>query len=280
MKPPTFHYHRPATKREALELKERYGGDAAFLAGGQSLMPALNMRLAQPGALIDLNRVPGLAGVEVEGDRATIGAMTRHAEAERHDGLAAACPLIRAALRHVGHHVIRNRGTIGGSVAHADAAAELPATLTALKATITVEHAGGSREIRADDFFEFHFTTALAPTEMVTRITVPRLAPSVGHAFLEISRRHGDFAVAAVAALLDGELLRLAFAGVASRPLVVEIDELDPAPAAIAAADGAGLTDDLAGSAEYRRRLVGVLARRARTAAADCRRAREVVGNG
>ncbi|MEA2367082.1 MAG: aerobic carbon-monoxide dehydrogenase medium subunit [Thermoleophilaceae bacterium] len=263
MKPGRFKYHPPSSKAEALELKARYDVDGSFLAGGQSLMPMMNMRLAQPEALIDLNRVPELSYVEERGDRVVIGALTRHAEAERDALLGAACPLMGEALRHVGHQVIRNRGTIGGSVAHADSAAELPAALAALEAQITVESSSGERVIEATDFFEFHFMTSLEPTEMVTAISVPRLAPTTGFAFLEVSRRHGDFAVAGVAALVRDGRARLAFAGVTPKPLVVETSDPDPAHDAVAAADEVGLADDLAGSSRYRRRLIAVLARRA-----------------
>jgi carbon-monoxide dehydrogenase medium subunit len=269
VKPGRFAYRAAFSKAEALQLKREHDLDGAFLAGGQSLVPMLNMRLAQPEVLIDLNRVDELAFVDDEDDTLTIGAMTRHATAERHPVLAAACPLVPEALGHVGHRVIRNRGTIGGSVAHADAAAELPAVFTALRATVHVESADSSRAILAEEFFQFHFTTALEPTEMVTAISVPPVAPGTGHAFLEVSRRHGDFAVAAVAALVDGDRTRLAFAGVAPRPVVVETEDADPAADAVAAADQAGITDDMTASDRYRRRLVGVLARRARDLAAE-----------
>jgi carbon-monoxide dehydrogenase medium subunit len=269
VKPGRFSYHAPTTKVEALELKRDLGYDAAFLAGGQSLMPMMNMRLAAPEALIDLNRVPELAFVEESDGELRIGPMTRHAAAERDATVASACPLLPEALHHVGHQVIRNRGTIGGSIAHADSAAELPAVLTALGATITLEGAGGERSVSAEDFFEFHFTTVLEETEMVTAITVPRQAPETGHAFLEVSRRHGDFAVAAVAAVVAGGTARLVFAGVAPRPLVVETQDEDPAEAAVTAADDAGITHDLLASRDYRRRLIAVLARRARAAAAE-----------
>lgn len=268
MKPGRFAYRAATSKAEALRLKLEHDADGAFLAGGQSLVPMLNMRLAQPEVLIDINRVDELAFVDAAGGEVTIGAMTRHAVAERHPALAAACPLVPEALGHVGHRVIRNRGTIGGSVAHADAAAELPAAFTALRATVHVESADASRAIPAEEFFQFHFTTVLEPTEMVTSISIPPVASGTGHAFVEVSRRHGDFAVAAVAALVTGDRTRLAFAGVAPRPVIVETEDTDPAADAVAAAEQAGITDDMTASDRYRRRLVGVLARRARDLAA------------
>lgn len=269
MKPGRFAYHAPVSKDEALELKGDLGYDASFLAGGQSLMPIMNMRLASPEALIDLNRISELDFIE-ESDRGhRIGAMTRHATVERHSGLAKACPLMPAALGYVGHQVIRNRGTIGGSVAHADAAAELPTALTAVEADVILESKNGTRTVRAEDFFEFHFTTVLDETEMVAAIDVPSLPADAGTAFLEVSRRHGDFAVAAVAAIVHENKTRLVFAGVATRPLIVETEDEDPTEAALAAADEAGIADDLLASRSYRRRLVGVLARRARAAALE-----------
>jgi aerobic carbon-monoxide dehydrogenase medium subunit len=267
VKPGRFAYHAPRTRGEALQLKRDHDVDGAFLAGGQSLMPMLNMRLAQPEVLIDLNGVADLDFID-DGDGAvTVGAMTRHAVAERDRVLGEACPLVAEALHHVGHRVIRNRGTIGGSVAHADAAAELPAAFAALRATINVESAEGTRAVAAEEFFQFHFTTLLEPDEMVASISVPRVAPDTGHAFLEVSRRHGDFAVAAVAALVSGDSARLVFSGVSSRPVIVDTDDPDPAADAVRAADAAGITDDLTATAAYRRRLVAVLARRARRAA-------------
>jgi aerobic carbon-monoxide dehydrogenase medium subunit len=263
VKPGKFAYHAPTSKAEALELKARYDADGSLLAGGQSLMPMMNMRLATPEALIDLNRIPELAYVEDRDEDVVIGATTRHASAERDPVLAEACPLVREALGYVGHQVIRNRGTVGGSVAHADSAAELPATLAALDARITIESTSGERVVPATDFFQFHFMTVLEGAEIVTAISVPRLEPSCGWAFSEISRRHGDFAVAAVAALVRDGRTRLAFAGVAPKPLVVETSDPDPAADAVAAADEVGISDDIAGSRGYRRRLIGVLARRA-----------------
>lgn len=279
MKPGKFAYHAPTSKAEALELKARYQEDGSLLAGGQSLMPMMNMRLASPEALIDLNRIPELAYVEDRGDEVVIGAMTRHASAERDPVLAKACPLVGEALGYVGHQVIRNRGTIGGSVAHADSAAEMPCTLAALDARITVASTEGERVVAATDFFQFHFMTVLEGSEMVTAISVPRLEPGSGWAFSEISRRHSDFAVAAVAVLVRDGKTRLAFAGVAPKPLVVETSDPDPAADVVAAADEVGITDDMAGSRAYRRRLIGVLARRT-TEAAMARRSANGGGDG
>jgi carbon-monoxide dehydrogenase medium subunit len=264
MKPARFDYHRATSVADALALKERYGADGSFLAGGQSLMPMLNMRLAQPEALIDLNRVAELDGIEASSDGLRLGAMTRQAIAQRDQRVQAGCPLIADALDYVAHSVIRNRGTVGGSVAHADVAAELPTALVALGGRIVARGPAGAREIPAEEFFEFHFTTSLAETELVTALVVPALQRSTGYAFLEVSRRHGDFAVASVAMTLTGGLARMAFGGVSSRPVVVESEDPDPAADAVAAAETAGIADDLTASRAYRRQLVAILARRAR----------------
>jgi carbon-monoxide dehydrogenase medium subunit len=264
MKPARFEYHRATSVADALRLKERYGADGSYLAGGQSLMPMLNMRLAQPAALIDLNRVTELDGIEAGSDGLRLGAMTRQAVAQRDQRVQAECPLIAEALDYVAHSVIRNRGTVGGSVAHADPAAELPTALVALGGRIVARGPSGVREIPAEEFFEFHFTTSLVETEVVTAIAVPRMQRSTGYAFLEVCRRHGDFAVASVAMTLAGAVARMAFGGVSSRPVLVESQDPDPAADAVAAAAAAGIADDLSASRAYRGHLVGILARRAR----------------
>jgi carbon-monoxide dehydrogenase medium subunit len=267
MKPARFEYHRATSVAHALALKERYGAEGSFLAGGQSLMPMLNMRLAQPEGLIDINRVTELDGIEPSSNGLRLGAMTRQAVAQRDQRVQAECPLIAEALGYVAHSVIRNRGTVGGSVAHADAAAELPTALVALGGRIVARGPAGVREIPAEEFFEFHFTTSLAETELVAAVEVPRLRRPSGYAFLEVSRRHGDFAVASVAMTLTGGLARMAFGGVSSRPVLVESEDPDPAADAVATVETAGIADDLSASQAYRRQLVGILARRARALA-------------
>lgn len=257
MKPPPFDYHVPAALDEALGLRRDLGPDASLLAGGQSLVPMLNMRLARPSALIDLNRIPELAYVRREDRGIAVGAMTRHRELERSELAHAANPLLREALGHVAHTIVRNRGTVGGSIAHADPAAELPSVLVALGGRVTATSTAGSRRIPAEELFEFHFTTTLRSDEILTEVWFPELGPGSGSAFLEISRRHGDYALAGVACVVHDTRTRMAFSGVGTRPVLVESDDAEAAAAAAAPAS------DIHATADYRRDLVRVLARRA-----------------
>ena len=224
MKPAPFAYHRPASLDEALALLERYGPDGRVLAGGQSLVPALNMRLATPAALIDINRIPGLDGISLEGDGLVIGALARHEAVEGSPLIARHAPLIAQAMPHVGHRAIRTRGTVGGSVALADPAAELPACLVALEAVIRVAGSGAHRGIPAQRFFRGIYTTDLAAGEIVTAIVVPRLQPGWRSRFDELARRHGDYALVGLAAhcRVAGGIVkeaRLALCGVGSTPV-------------------------------------------------------------
>jgi len=256
VKPPPFDYHAPASLEEALQLKAKLGPDASVLAGGQSLVPMLNMRLARPSALIDLNRIEALAGVDASNGSVRVGAMTRHRALERSEEAYRVCPLLREALTLVAHTIVRNRGTIGGSIAHADPAAELPSVLVALGGTVTVASAGNERTIPAEDFFTFHFTTALADDEILTAVTFPGLPSGSGYAFDEVSRRHGDYALAGAACVIRDGTTRLAFLGVGPRPILVESD--DPAVAAAAVEPAS----DVHATADYRRELVATLAER------------------
>ena len=224
MKPAPFEYHRPASLAETFDLLDRYGDDGRILAGGQSLVPALNLRLATPRAIIDINRVPDLGAIRVTDRGLAVGALVRQEALERSPLVRAHAPLIAAALPHVGHSAIRARGTIGGSLALADPAAELPACAVALGATIRAGRRGGSREIAADDFFRGIYTTALAPGELVTEILVPRPVAGWRWGFEELARRHGDFALAGLAAgaRIDAGVVaeaRLVFLGVGTRPV-------------------------------------------------------------
>jgi len=233
MKPAPFEYHRPASLAETFDLLDRYGDDGRILAGGQSLVPALNLRLATPRAVIDINRVPDLGAIRATPEGLAIGALVRQEALERSPLVREHAPLIAAAVPHVGHSAIRARGTIGGSLALADPAAELPACVVALGATIRVGRRGGSREIAADDFFRGIYTTALAPGEIVTEILVPRPAAGWSWDFEELARRHGDFALAGLAAGVRGAAegepsgygkgvtvdTRLVFFGVGTRPV-------------------------------------------------------------
>jgi carbon-monoxide dehydrogenase medium subunit len=224
MKPAPFEYHRPASLAETFDLLDRYGDDGRILAGGQSLVPALNLRLATPRAVIDINRIPDLDAIRVTADGLVIGALARQEALERSPLVREHAPLLAAAMPHVGHSAIRARGTIGGSLALADPAAELPACAVALGATIRAGRRGGSRDIVADDFFRGIYTTALVPGEIVTGILVPRAAAGWRWGFDELARRHGDFALAGLAAgarVTSGTIaeLRLVFFGVGTRPV-------------------------------------------------------------
>jgi carbon-monoxide dehydrogenase medium subunit len=253
VKPAPFEYVRAESVEHAVESLREHGDEAKLLAGGQSLVPALNMRLARPRALVDLNRVPGLAGVEAENGSIRIGALTRQAAAERSPLVREACPLLAEALPFVGHVATRNRGTVGGSIAHADAAAELPVALVAAGGSVVTS----ARTIPADEFFVSYFTTVLEPDEVVLATTWPRLEEGQGWAFEELALRHGDFALAAVACVVKGGTARIAVGAVTDRPLLLETDDPEAAAAAV------DPPPNLHASPAYRRRLVAVLVGRA-----------------
>jgi CO/xanthine dehydrogenase FAD-binding subunit len=245
MKPAPFEYDAPASVEEALDLLARYGDEAKVLAGGQSLVPLLNFRLARPERLVDINRIAELAFVRESDGRLRLGALTRTATLERSELVAERWPLLREAVRHSGHPQIRSRGTVGGSVAHADPAAELPVALTALGARFVVRSMRGTRTLSADELFAGFLTTTLEPDELVVEIDVPRLPPAAGTAFVEYARVHGDFALAGAAVVLSADgaaivLLRAAPTPLrvpaAERALVEGADE-DAARLAAAAAD-------------------------------------------
>jgi len=276
VKPPPFAYAAPATLEEAVGLlAEHAEAEPRVLAGGQSLIPLMNFRLAKPGYLVDLRNVAGLSGIRREGDVLVIGAMTRMSEAERSPAVAVAAPLLAEAIGLVAHAPVRNSGTVGGSLAHADPAAELPAVVLALDAELTAVGPGGTRAIPAAEFFQGPYSTALAPDEILTEIRLP-VWPG-GHAFVEFSRIHANFAVVAVAALaeLDRDRIRraaLALAGVAPTPVRAASAEraLAGAPGdagTIRAAAGAAAADlspagDLHASAETRLGLARTYLRR------------------
>ncbi|ADU51593.1 molybdopterin dehydrogenase FAD-binding protein [Thermaerobacter marianensis DSM 12885] len=294
MKPPRFAYHDPRTVEEAVDLLARYGGEAKVLAGGQSLIPLLNFRLARPAALVDVNRIPGLDTLVVEGGRLRVGALVRHRQAERAEAVRRHCPLLAEALGWVGHPAIRHRGTVCGSLAHADPAAELPAVWVTLDGAVRARGPAGEREVPAGEFFLTYFTTALDPAEMVVEATLPVLPPGAGWAFEEVARRHGDFALAAAAAVVEldetGRIarVRLGLAGVGPVPLrarSVEAFLAGREPGETTWREAAALVEeevepesDLHASAAYRRRLAGVLTRRALDRAA--RRAAAAVSAG
>ncbi len=199
MKPPAFHYVRPATLAQALQVLHDQRGQARILAGGQSLVPMMNARLARPDTLIDINRLEDLATVRVEDDELVIGALVRHSALLASPLVAASCPLMTEAYPHVAHLPIRNRGTLGGNISHADPASEMPAVLLAANATVVASSVSLTRRIPAQDFFIDTMTTALAMDEMVVAVHVPVAPSSQGYAFEEFAQRRGDFALAAVA---------------------------------------------------------------------------------
>jgi len=278
VKPVDFDLHQPATLDAALALLDRHADDARVLAGGQSLVPLLNFRLARPGHLVDIGRVAGLGELRETGDGLVVGAMVSQSRAERAPAVAARCPLLAAALPWIAHPPIRARGTICGSLAHADPAAELPAVAVALDAAFVAASTRGRREIAAADFFHGHLTTALRPDELLAAVRFPAAAPGTGAAFHEVSRRHGDFAMAGVAAqvtLGDGAIAdaRICVSGVAGVPLRCAGSEhallgsrADPEALRQAAAAALDILDpagDLHATASYRKHVAGVLLRRA-----------------
>jgi CO/xanthine dehydrogenase FAD-binding subunit len=282
VKPPPFDYYAPVTVEEALELLVRYGGEAKVLAGGQSLMPLLNFRLTRPAALVDLNRIPDLAYIREHDGWLYLGAMTRQRTIELSPLVRQRVPLLAEATRWVGHLPIRTRGTIGGSLAHADPAAEYPAVLTALEGEVVVRGPRGQRLLGAGALFQSYLTTSLAPDEILTEVRLPATPPGTGVAFEEFARRHGDFAIVGVAALVtvDGEecrQARLAAAGAGPTPVrlraaeeILERRGLGDEAIAAAAARASELVQpdsDLHASADYRRHLTRVLATRALTRA-------------
>jgi CO/xanthine dehydrogenase FAD-binding subunit len=288
MKPPKFDYHAPASVDEALALLTSYGGDAKILAGGQSLMPLLNFRLARPAALVDLNRIAALAYIREENGQVALGAMTRQRTIEFSPVVKAALPLLTEATRWVGHLPIRSRGTIGGSIAHADPSAEYPAVLAALDGEVRVRGPRGERSVGAADLFQSYLTTSLAPDEILTEVRFRSMPAGAGYAFEEFARRHGDFALVGIAAMivLDGARCRearLASAGAGPVPvrlraaeeiLVKEgVGEGAIAAAAARAAELVSPDSDIHASVDYRRNLTRVLAGRALTRAVAVARA-------
>ncbi len=224
MKPAPFDYVCPDTLEEALAILSEFGEDAKVLAGGQSLVPTMNMRLARPATILDINRLPGLSDIYSHNGSIHIGALVRQADAERDPRIPQAIPLLALALPHVGHRQTRNRGTICGSLAHADPSAEIPLVAVALDAQIEAQSAGGSRRIAADAFFDSFFTTTLAADELVTGVSVPARSKGCGYAFEEFALRHGDFAIVATACAVrvaaDGKMesLSIVLGGVSERP--------------------------------------------------------------
>jgi CO/xanthine dehydrogenase FAD-binding subunit len=268
VKPAPFTYHRAASTREAVDMLASLSDEASVLAGGQSLVPLMNFRVAQPAHLVDINFVDELDYIRVDSGWLAIGARTRQAAVERSGEVARAAPLLSEAMRSVAHAPVRHRGTVVGSIAHADPAAELPAVLLALDGEVVLQGASGERRVSAADFFSGPLMTARAPGELVTEIRVPAAnGDGADHALVEFSRRHADFAVAG-AAVADGAI---ALFGVADTPVrAARAEELlsgDPdAPAAdvaAAATDDLRPVSDVHGGSEYRRRVARACTERA-----------------
>jgi CO/xanthine dehydrogenase FAD-binding subunit len=279
MKLPPFEYAAPTTLAEAISLLASNGGTAKPLAGGQSLLPTMAFRLAAPKLLVDLRRIPGLDRIEVRDDGVRLGAKVRWREIEDDTRLRTAQPLLAAAVAHVAHYQIRNRGTVGGSLAHADPAAELPGVAVTCDAEIVVAGPAGSRSVRAAEFFLGPLSTALAEDELIVELRLPRWPASRRWAFEEFSRRRGDFALAGVAVFYDldaagrAKNTRIGVIGACHRPHRVAaaeaalegrtVDEAAIQSAARAAQDALDPPEDLHASAAYRRSLAGTLLERA-----------------
>ncbi|HEV8439675.1 MAG TPA: xanthine dehydrogenase family protein subunit M [Methylomirabilota bacterium] len=285
MKPPRFDYLAPASLDEALELLSDLGEGAKVLAGGQSLVPMLNFRLVRPAHLVDLNGVAGLAGIRVDDGHLAIGAMTRQRAVETSALVSERCPLLAEAMPQIGHVQIRNRGTIGGSLVHADPAAELPVIVAALGGEVVLRSARGQRVLKSEQFFVGYLTTAVAPDELLVEARVPIVPPRTGSAFLEVSRRHGDFALVGVAATVTIDAagicaaVAIALGGVGPGPFVAReaaraLVGVKPTPAAFEevgrrVSERVEPDSDLHASSEYRKHLAGVLTRRALARAAE-----------
>jgi aerobic carbon-monoxide dehydrogenase medium subunit len=277
VKPSSFVHHAPRSVDEAVTVLAEVGHDGKVLAGGQSLIPILNMRLAAPAHLIDINRVSGLGEITVTPGAVRIGALVRHAQLERHEGARAALPLLRQALLNVAHPVIRNRGTTVGSIAHADPSGEMPAVLALLDGHVEVASARGARQIASADFFLGPLESSLAEDEMAVGASFQRLPAGSGTAFLETARRHGDYALAGVAAAVtavDGAVsrVRLSFVSVTPTPDVLDLTEVfagrsmrdvDWTEAAGPAREHVDPDADIHATVAYRRMLVGVLTAKA-----------------
>jgi carbon-monoxide dehydrogenase medium subunit len=276
-------HHAPRTVDEAVAVLSEVGHDGKVLAGGQSLIPILNMRLASPGHLVDINRVADLAAVDVTDGSVRVGALVRHAGLEHHDGAYAALPLLRQALVNVAHPAIRNRGTTVGSIAHADAAGEMPSILALCDGVVEVAGPGGAREIPWGDFFLGALETSLTPEELVVAVRFGRFPAGTGTAFLERARRHGDYAMAGVGAAVtvtDGVVsrVRLGFVSLTDVPAVLDLTDayagrepgaVDWASSADAVAQAVQPEADIHATAEYRRMLAVELSRLALTQAAS-----------
>jgi carbon-monoxide dehydrogenase medium subunit len=278
MKPSPFEYFAPASVAEAIGLLERYGEEAKVLAGGQSLIPMMNFRVARPQILVDINLVKELDYIREEKDELIIGSLTRERAVEVSPLVQKRCPILAEAISYIGHLPIRTRGTMGGSLVHADPTAEIPVVVSALEGKMKVAGPSGERTLRAEEFFVTYLTSALEPSEILVEVRIPTLPPNTGWSFMEFSRRHGDFGIVSVAALLfmgsQGRCRKasLALGGVAPSPLRAReaekllsgqvITEALIMEAGVLAAQATEPESDYHASAEYRRDLAKVFTQR------------------
>lgn len=284
VKNPPFDYHRPTSLAAALALLAEHGDEAKVLAGGQSLLPVMALRLGRPAHLVDIGVLPDLDTITADAGGASIGALVRHATAERSSALAEFAPMVHQAMPHVGHRAIRTRGTVVGSIAHADPAAEMPAVCLAADAVLRAQSADGMRDIAAADFFDGYLTTTVRPDEIVTAVSFPAWAPTSGSAVVEIARRHGDYALLGLACRIDTDgptvtAAALSFFGAGSTPVRLPESEAllvgaTIGEAAIEAAAASAAAEiqpghDVHASANYRRHIAGVLTRRGLRQAAE-----------
>ncbi len=269
MKPPAFTYHRPRSLEDTLDVLGSLGERGKVLAGGQSLVPLMSMRLSAPEELVDVNHVPGLGGVSVDADVVRLGALARHSQVEHDEAAYAAIPLLRQALRHVAHPTIRNRGTTVGSLVHGDPAAEMPAVLMLLDGFVTLRSSSGTREVAAADFFTGPMETAVRPGELAVSATFRRPPAGTRSAFVEVARRRGDYAVCGVGAVVSGGDVLVSLVSVGDGPVLVDLSPaydgsvLDPDSARTLVDARIEPEGDIHASADYRRHLAHVLVARA-----------------
>ena len=273
MKASAFAYARATSVSNALEMLHAHGDRAKVLSGGQSLMPAMNLRLICPELIVDIGELTELRGIAVTGELLRIGALTRHADLARSPDVAAHAPLLKEAIAHVAHPAIRNRGTLGGSLAHGDPASELPACMVALNATVIIRGQGGERRVAAEDFFTGIYQTALSPEELLVAVELPVGRTNASHYFHEFARRNGDYAIVGLAAqaIVEGDTfadLRLAFFAVGDRPVLakaakklvgVAVAPAGLSDACIALGEELDPQDDQQASVSMRRHLAKVL---------------------
>lgn len=269
MKPPAFTYHRPRSLEDTLDVLGSLGERGKVLAGGQSLVPLMSMRLSAPEEIVDVNHVPGLGGVVVETGVVRLGALARHSEVEHDEAAFAAIPLLRQALRHVAHPTIRNRGTTVGSLVHADPAAEMPAVLMLLDGFVTLRSAAGTRDVAAADFFTGPMESATRAGELAVSATFRRPPAGSGSSFVEVARRQGDYAVCGVGAVVSGDRVIVALVSVGDGPVLIDLSAtydgsvLDHDAARDLVDASIDPEGDIHASADYRRHLAHVLVARA-----------------